>query len=450
MQFELTTEFLDRVTEAIDGENDVFLKETFEEMYAEDIIPLLYELDSHRQKHILTVLDAETVGRIITNIDAETRITLFKEFEPVEIARFINEIYSDDAADILNTLPIKSREEIIANIEDKEMASHVNELLRYDDDCAGGLMAKELIKANINWNVKQTIEEIRRQAENVEKLYTIYVVDDHDVLLGRLSLKKIILAKDRTNISELFEDDIHVVETYTDSEEVGELMQKYDLESIPVVNVQGKLVGRITIDDAVDVWKESAAEDINAMTGISTPVEEDDTVWKLSKARLPWLIVGMFGGLLGAAFMGLFEANLVLVPAMAFFIPLITATGGNVGVQSSSLIVQSLANSVGFEESNAKRLWRVAQVALFNGLVICTIVFVFVMIIGHPAKLGLVVASALYCVVLLASILGTITPLILDRMGINPALASGPFITTANDLLGIAVYFGVAHLLYHM
>jgi len=448
MQYELTEEFLEKVKDAIDAQNDAFLKSSFDEMYAEDILPILYELDSHRQKHILNLLDSETVGRIITNIDKDTRLQLFKEFEPKEIARFINEIYSDDAADILNTLPIKSREEIIAHMEDKEMAGHVSELLRYDDDCAGGLMAKELIIARVDWNVKQTIEEIRRQAENVEKLYTIYVVDQNDVLLGRLSLKKIILANDKTKISELYEDDIHSVETYMDSQEVGELMQKYDLESIPVVNVQGKLVGRITIDDAVDVLKESAAEDINAMTGISVAVEEDDTVWKLSRARLPWLIIGMFGGLLGATFMGLFEPQLILVPAMAFFIPLITATGGNVGVQSSSLIVQSLANNDGFEESNLKRLWRVSLVALLNGFVICSIVFVFVMVIGHPPKLGLVVASALFCVVLLASILGTITPLILDKIGINPALASGPFITTANDLLGLAVYFGVAHLLY--
>lgn len=450
MQFELTEEFLEKIILAIEENNDASIKETFDEMYAEDIIPILYELESDKQKYILNQLDAETVGRIITNLDADTRIQLFTEFQPIEIARFINEIYSDDAADILNTLPIKSREEIIANIEDKEMALNINELLRYDDDCAGGLMAKELIKANINWNVKETIEEIRRQAEDIEKLYTIYVVDDNDILLGRISLKKIILSKDKTRIAELYEDDIHAVETYTDAEEVGEMMQKYDLESIPVVNIQGKLVGRITIDDAVDVLKESVAEDINAMTGISDTVEEDDSVWKLSKARLPWLIIGMFGGLTGAAFMGMFEANLVLVPAMAFFIPLITATGGNVGVQSSSLIVQSLANSDGLEESNIKRLWRVAQVALLNGLVICAIVFCFILLIGHPAKLGVVVASALYCVVLLASILGTITPLILDKIGINPALASGPFITTANDLLGLAVYFGVAHLLYQM
>ncbi len=265
MQFELTEEFLDKIIESIDAQNDEFLHTTLDEMYAEDILPVLNELDSHRQKHILNILDAETAGRIITNLEKNVRLLLFKEFQPIEIARFINEVYSDDAADILNTLPVKSREEIIAHIEDKEMASHVSELLRYNDDCAGGLMAKELLKANINWNVKQTIDEIRRQAENVEKLYTIYVVDDNDILIGRVSLKKLILSKDKTNISEIYEDDIHSVETYIDAEEVGEMMQKYDLESVPVVNVQGKLVGRITIDDAVDVLKESAAEDINAL-----------------------------------------------------------------------------------------------------------------------------------------------------------------------------------------
>jgi len=450
MQFELTQEFLESIIQAIEKEDDAFLKSTFDDFYSEDIIPIFWELDNLQRRYILNLLDVESVARVISNLDETTRHELFTLFTPKEIARFISELYSDDAADILNTLPVKGREEIIAHIEDTETASHINELLRYDDDCAGGLMAKELVKANINWNVKQTIAEIRRQAENVEKLYTIFVVDDLDVLLGRVSLKKIITSKDTTNISQIYEPDIVRVETFMESQEVGEIMQKYDLESVPVINVQGKLVGRITIDDAIDVIKEQAVEDMQAMAGISTPVEEDDTVWKLSKARLPWLIIGMFGGLTGAAFMGLFEQNLVLIPAMAFFIPLITATGGNVGVQSSSLIVQSLANSDGIEESNWKRLKRVLLVAVFNAFIICTIVFIFVLLIGHPIKLATVVSSALFFVVLLASVMGTITPLILDKVGINPALASGPFITTANDLLGLAVYFGMASLLYQI
>lgn len=450
MQFELTSEFLERIKSAIETQEEVFLKATFEELYSEDIIPIFYELTPEQQKYTLSMLDIETIGRILINIETETRNQLFTYFTSTEIAVFINEMYSDDAADILNSLPIKNREEIIAHISDSEMALNINELLRYESDCAGGMMAKELIKTNINWNVKQTIEEIRKQAENIEKLYSIYVVDDEDILKGRVSLKKIILSKDKTAISEIYEPDIISIETFMESWEVSDIMQKYDLETIPVVNVQGKLVGRITIDDAVDVIKEQAAEDIQAMSGISSPVEEDDSIWKLAKARLPWLVIGMAGGLLGAAFMGIFETKLILIPAMAFFIPLITATGGNVGVQSSSLIVQSLANNDFITQSTSRRLLRVLIVAFINAFVICTIVILFVFLIGHPLKLAFVVATALFFVVILASVMGTITPLVLDRFGINPALASGPFITTFNDLLGLAVYFGIAGLLYSM
>lgn len=309
MQFELTSEFLEQIKYAIETKDNIFLKSTFEELYSEDIIPVLYELTAEQQKTIIKTLDNETVGRILTNIETETRNNLFLLYTAAEIAVFINEIYSDDAADILNALPIKNREEIIAHISDTETALNINELLRYESDCAGGMMAKELIKTNINWNVKQTIEEIRNQAENIEKLYSIYVVDDNDILKGRVSLKKIILAKDKTAISELYEPDIISVETFMESWEVSDIMQKYDLETIPVVNVQGKLVGRVTIDDAVDVIKEQAAEDIQAMSGIYSPVEEDDSIWKLTKARLPWLIIGMGGGLLGAAFMGFLNQN---------------------------------------------------------------------------------------------------------------------------------------------
>ncbi|MDX2194936.1 MAG: magnesium transporter [Cytophagales bacterium] len=449
MSYENLVEDLPYIKEAINNKNEGYLKNIFDDLYSEDFLPLIYDLDSTQISYVLSLLDDETVARIISNLDEDTRHQIFKFFNKHQIAKFINELYSDDAADILNTFPVKDREEIISLIEDKEMAMHINELLRYDNDCAGGLMAKELVKANVSWNIKQTIEEIRLQTENVEKLYTIYVVNDDDMLVGRVSLKKIILSSDNTKIEEIYEPDILSVETHTDAQEVADIMQKYDLETIPVVNMYGKLVGRITVDDVMDVVKQQAVVDMHAMSGISTHVEEDDTVWKLCKARLPWLIIGIFGGLLGAFFMGFFEQNLAIVPAMAFFIPLITATGGNVGVQSSSLIVQSLAQTDTYDTNHAKRLVKALLVAIVNGLVICGLVFVFV-ILFQPIKLALVVSLALFFVILLASFMGTITPLILDRFGINPALASGPFITTANDLLGIAVYFSIAGLLYNL
>jgi len=279
----------------------------------------------------------------------------------------------------------------------------------------------------------------------------VYVVDENEALVGHVSLKKIILANDYTKLLEITEKDVIYVETWMKSEEVADIMQRYDLDSIPVVNIQKKLVGMVTIDDVVDIIKERQEMDRQAMAGITEDIEEDDSVWMLTRARLPWLIIGMVGGMTGAWFIGLFEKNLTLIPAMAFFIPLITATGGNVGVQSSSIVVQSLANKTFFEKNIAYRLLKVLLVGLVNGLVLATLVFLATnIIIGQPIRLSLVVSIALLSVVLLASVMGTITPLILDRFGINPAVAAGPFITTTNDLLGLGVYFSVASLLYQI
>jgi magnesium transporter len=271
------------------------------------------------------------------------------------------------------------------------------------------------------------------------------VVNNRQQLLGRVSLKKIVLAVEGTKIEDIYEDEVISVPTYMDQEEVAEIMRKYDLESVPVVNSKNKLVGRITVDDILDIIMEEAEEDIQAMTGISDTVDEYDSVFKLSKARLPWLLIGIVGGLLGAGFIGFFEEGLSKVTALAFFIPLITATGGNVGIQSSSLVVQSLANKSIFDDSLSRRFIKVFLVAILNGFILATFVFgAVVFFYRSEVAFALVVSIALFSVVLLASFMGTITPIVLDKIGINPALASGPFITTANDLLGLAVYFLVA------
>jgi len=270
---------------------------------------------------------------------------------------------SDDAVDILNEQPIKIREEAIAKLEDQEKVNYIMELLRYDEDCAGGLMAKELIKANLNWTVIQCIEEIRRQAGKIQKIYSVYVVDDQDKLLGRVSLKKIILADDSLQVKDIYEDNVIAVETYLDEDEVAAIMRKYDLDAVPVINVQGKLLGRITIDDIIDVITEQAEEERQLMSGISEDVEEDDSIWMLSRARLPWLIIGLAGGVLGASLIGFFKEDLIRITAIAFFVPLIMATGGNVGIQSSSLVVQSLANPSAFNQPISKKLFKVLVVA---------------------------------------------------------------------------------------
>lgn len=449
--FELSKEYLESLRESIAVEDVTFIRESMENANKADIAALLDELTMEEALFVLRNLDPSFSADVLIELDEDPQYKVIKAMEPSELATLIDEMESDDAVDVLNQLVVKDREDVIRQLEKKEKSLHILELLRYDEDSAGGLMAKEIIKANQNWSVVQTIDEIRRQAENVDKIFSIYVVDNQEKLMGRVALKKIILAAADTKISDLYEDNIISVPTSMDGEEVAEIMRRYDLEAVPVVNVKNKLVGRITVDDILDLIREQAEEDIQAMTGISDDVEESDSVYRLSRARLPWLLIGMVGGLLGAGFIGFFEEGLNAVTALAFFIPLITATGGNVGIQSSTLVVQSLANKSVFEDSLLKRLLKVLIVALLNGLVLASFVLLTVVFAyGQPLEFGLVVSIALFSVVLLASFMGTLTPILLDRVGINPAMASGPFITTANDLLGLAVYFSVAMLLLKM
>ncbi len=444
--FELTKEFRDRFQQALDDHDIPFIRQTLEDINAADITSLLYEFNSEESKFVLDVLPIDDRAEIIRDLDPDTRRSFLKVYEPQEIAAIINLLDSDDAADILNELPIKQSEEILALL-DVDVRTQVIDLLRYEENVAGGLMAKELIKANVNWTVVQCIDEIRKQAENVGKFYAVYVVDDHDKLLGKVALQDLILKETRTLVKDIYDEDVVAVETYLPDYEVAEIMTKYDLESVPVVNFQHQLVGRITIDDVVDVITEQAEEDRQLMSGITEDVEEDDSVWRNTRARLPWLLIGIFGGMLSARFMGFFEYEIARVAAIAFFIPLIQATGGNVGIQSSSLVVQSLAGSGLVDERIWTRLGKVLSVALLNGLFLSVLVFGASWLAFGYDPLTPVVAIALFCVVIFASLIGTITPLILNRFGFNPALASGPFITTTNDLLGLAIYFLTIHLL---
>jgi magnesium transporter len=450
MNFVLSKEFVKEFSDAVQREDNEYILETTQGLYPPDISSILDELSSKEAKYVFDLLSTEIGADILSDLDPDIREDFLTNFSANEIANLIEFIDSDDAVDILYQLPVKFREEVIPHIRNEEKLKNIFELLRYDEDTAGGLMAKELIKAQQNWTAIQCIEEIRRQAEAVEKIYSIYVVDNDDILLGRISLKELILSKDTTKVSELYVSDLIVVRSYDDEEEVAQIMQKYDLAAVPVVNIQGKLLGRITIDDVVDVITEQAELDQQAMAGISENIEEDDSVWKLSRARLPWLFIGMLGGLFGAEFIGLFEAQLLAVPAMAFFIPLIMATGGNVGIQSSTIIVQALADS-GLQDNIAKRLLKSLAVGFVNGIAIGIFVFsINWLLLSNPLLLSLTVSIALFSVVIIASLMGTITPLILNRMNINPALASGPFITTANDLMGLGVYFSIAKALYEM
>lgn len=445
-EFELTKEFRDRFQQALDVRDEHFIKTILEDVKAADITALLYEFNAEESKYVMDLLALEVQAEIISDLDSDTRKSYLKVYKVVEIAAFLNQLASDDVADILHELPVKEREEVLSSLEPLHRAQ-VTELLRYETNVAGGLMAKELIKAYVSWTVVQCVDEIRKQAENVSKFYAVYVVDNNEKLLGKVALQDLIISDARKLVADIYEQDIVSVETYLEDSEVAEVMRKYDLESVPVVNVQGHLVGRITIDDVVDVITEQADEERQIMAGISEDVEEDDSVWRNTRARLPWLLIGVAGGLMNAKFMGLFEGELARITAIAFFTPLIQATGGNVGIQSSSLIVQSLANPDFVDEGLWKRLVKVFFVAILNGLFLSVLVFGANVLLFGEYQLSTVVSLALFSVVLFASFIGTITPLLLNRFGFNPALAAGPFITTTNDLLGLTLYFFTVHMM---
>ncbi|MEY3405245.1 MAG: magnesium transporter [Bacteroidota bacterium] len=443
-EFELTREFIESFQQALDQRDLDFVVGSLEGVNPADISALLYEYNSEESKWVLDLLDKEVHAQIIKDLDSDTRRIFLKIYRVPELIEIVNFLDSDDAADILNELPIKTSEEVIAGL-DAQLRSQVIDLLRYEENVAGGLMAKELVKVRDHWTVVECIQEIRIQAEQVSKFYAAYVVDGEDRLLGRIALQELILRDSKTLVRDIIEEVIPV-ETYMEDREVAEIMKRYDYESVPVVNVQGVLVGRITIDDVVDVISEQADEDRQAMAGISEDVEEDDTVWRNTRARLPWLLVGVLGGLLSARFMGFFEGELTRIAAISFFVPLIQATGGNVGIQSSSLVVQRL--SAFYVPGTMKdRLAKVFLVALLNGLFLSLTVLAANLIFFGSGSLTYIVSIALFAVVVFASFIGTLTPLLLHRFGYNPALASGPFITTTNDLLGLTVYFSTVQLL---
>jgi magnesium transporter len=459
MKFSLTNEFREDLKIAIENKDVRFIKSSFEGVSPADITELLYEFDSAQSKYVVDNIDFETASKIISELDEDTRQIFLTNFESAEIAKYLEIIDSDDGADILSELSPEVRNETILLISDKEKSKNLKDLLQYDDDVAGGLMAKELVKCNINWKINQCIDLIKKQAEKVSRIYSVYVTDNKGELLGKVSLKDIIVASDNSRIKDIYDDYVISVDSKMNQEEVAIIMQKYDLDVLPVINKRGKLLGRITIDDVVDVITETAEEERQIMSGITSDVEEDDSIWKLSNARLPWLVIGIFGGLFGAFFLGSFENNYFegneLFISLSFFIPLIMATAGNVGIQSSSIVIQSLSNPSAFENTVLNRLFKVLFVSILNGIVLALIVYFGLSIFDYLNFLNLeiysktaqIVSISLFSIVLVSSILGTITPIILDRLKFNPVLASGPFITTTNDLIALAIYFLVAILI---
>ena len=449
MKFELTKEFLQEIIDKIDRQEFELIKTELSELHNVDIAELIEELDDKYGKILFELFEDETSAEILVELDEESREAVLEDLSSQEIAEdLIENLDSDDAADIIADLPSEKKVEVLSHIEDIEHASDIVDLLSYPENTAGGLMGKELIKVNEKWAVLRCVREMRKQAEEVDKVYTIYVVDDDDVLLGTLSLKKLLLSPEKTFIKNIYNEKVFSVKANSDDEEVANIMEKYDLIVLPVVDDLNRLIGRITIDDVVDVMKEEAMEDYNKASGISEQVDASDNIVTLTRARLPWLLIGLMGGIMGAEVIGIFdiENNIEL----AFFTPLIAAMGGNVGVQSAAIIVQGLAsNNLGMD-SLAKRLIKELGVALLNGIICSGLIMIITSLIGYPNSISFTVSISLMAVIIFAALFGTFIPLVLDKYKIDPALATGPFITTVNDVLGLFIYFMIGKLFLNL
>lgn len=446
MQVEITQDFINDIRNNIAETDNRSLSNLFDEMHHADIAEVLEELSFEDALYIIKLLDTEKTSDILTELDEDTREKILQSLSSEEIAKEIDELQSDDAADIIGELPEEQKEEVISQIEDVEHAKDIVDLLRYDDDTAGGLMGKELIKVNENWTNLRCVREMRRQAENFDKVHTIYVVDDNEVLKGRLSLKSLLTTSTKTPVKEVYNQKVTSVNVDENDEDVAKIMQKYDLFVIPVVDEMHRLVGQITIDDVVDVIREEADKDYQMAAGITEDVEADDTILQLTKARLPWLVLGLFGGLGAAYIMGGFEEALEKHKILFFFTPLIAAMAGNVGVQSSAIIVQGLANN-NLKGSLWNRLFKEVGLSLANGIILGLLVLGYGLIQGFDTTVNYAIACSLVIVIIIAALIGTFVPIILDKKGIDPALATGPFITTSNDIFGILIYFMIAKMM---
>ncbi|WP_348823634.1 magnesium transporter [Flavobacterium aestuarii] len=445
-EFKISKELIAQLEEFIQSKNDQQLEVLLNDMHHADIAEVLDELDFDQATYIFKVLDSEKTAEILLELEDDLRENILNRLSPKEIAEELDELETNDAADIIGELSKEKKAEVISELQDVEHAKDIVELLRYKEDTAGGIMHKELVKVNENWNVLTCVKEMRIQAENISRVHSIYVVDDEDRLKGRLSLKDLLTTSTRTNISDVYIRKLNSVNVDTEDVEVARIMQKYDLEAIPVVDELGRLVGRITIDDIVDVIKDEAEKDYQLAAGITNDVESSDTVLELMKARLPWLLIGMVIEIIASKVLEGNQTTGQQYFTLMIFVPLLSATAGNIGVQASAIVVQGLANGT-LKQYSRQYLSKELSVAMISGTIISLFLFLYHSLMYQQYLVGFAISISMLVVIVFAASLGVLVPLFLYRRKIDPAIATGPFITTTNDVFGIMIYFGIARLI---
>lgn len=452
MQIDITPEFIEKFRQLAIARNEEEAREELSKLHPADIAELFHELEIEEAEFLDSLLDEERAADVLMELDEDDRKRLLANMPNEEIAKqFLEHLDTDDAVDLIQELDEEDRDEIISHIDDMEQAGDIIDLLKYDDDTAGGLMGTEMIIVNENWSMPECVKQMRAQAEDMDEIYNVYVVDNDNRLRGVFPLKKMITHPSVSKIKNVMQTDPISVKTDTPIEDVALDFEKYDLVAMPVIDSIGRLVGRITVDDVMDRVREQNERDYQLASGLSSDIETDDTVLSQTKARLPWLLIGMVGGLANSVILGNFEAGFATNPAMALFIPLIGGTGGNVGIQSSAIVVQGLANGSLELRHAAKQIWKEMSVALINAVVISLLVFAYNCFKLDPLNpTTLAVSLSLFGVVLFASVFGTLVPLALERFKIDPAIATGPFITITNDIIGMLIYMLISGALMGM
>ena len=444
---EYTHEYLEHIRQIIAERNEEAARTELADLHPADIAELYQQLDLEEEEFLYKLLDDEIAADVLMELDEDDRRKLLKEMPAEEIARqFIENLDTDDAVDIIQELDEEDRDKILSHIDDVEQAGDIIDLLKYDEDTAGGLMGTEMIVVNENWSMPECIKQMRMQAEDMDEVYYVYVVDNEDRLRGTLPLKKLITHPSVSKIRHVMETDPVAVKADTPIDDVALDFEKYDLVAMPVVDSIGRLLGRITVDDVMDKVRDSSERDYQLASGLSGDVESDDKLFAQTKARLPWLLIGMVGGICNSVILGRFEGGFVVDPALALFIPLIGGTGGNVGTQSSAIVVQGLANGSLDIKKSTRQLLKELGVGLLNGSIIALLVFLynfFTLGSGHQVT-TIAVSASIFCVVMFASVFGTFVPLTLEKFKIDPAIATGPFISITNDIIGMLIYMSIS------
>ncbi len=448
---EFTSEDIERIRDIVDRKDEAAARAELEHLHPADIAELYQNLDLDQAEFLYRLLDEETAADVLMELDDDDRARLLEGMGAGEIARQIEHLDTDDAVDIIQQLDEEDRDEVLSQIDDVEQAGDIIDLLKYDEDTAGGLMGTEMVVVNENWSMPECIREMRQQAEDMDEIYYVYVVDDDYRLRGIFPLKKMITHPSVSKIKHVMETDPVSVKADTPIDEVALDFEKYDLVAMPVVDSIGRLLGRITVDDVMDQVRESSERDYQLASGLSSDVDADDSILAQTKARIPWLLIGVASGILASLILGGFEDQLKAVTALALFIPIIGGTGGNVGVQASAIVVQGLANGTLSVREFASQLGKEIVIGLLNATVLTAVVLVY-NLITLPDNLAVTmsVAVSLFTVVMFASILGTVVPLTLEKMHINPALGTGPFIQISNDILGIIIYVWISNIFLAM